>query len=209
MSRIKSPTLLEDVRRIMRLKHYSLHTERSYCERIKNALVFLYKQVLDMPLTKRIEAIRSKTSRRVPVVLSLDEIRQVLPRVEGVAQLVVKLLYGSGLRISEAVRLRVQDLDYDYKQTTVRSGKGDKDRVTPLSAAMIPLLQNHFRKGQGDSRAGFGRRLRCSVFAVCAGKKISSCRTGMGLAICVSGPFAIGRSSVGFDSTPSYRSIAD
>ncbi|KFI23161.1 integron integrase [Nitrosococcus oceani] len=204
MSSTKSPTLLEDVRRIMRLKHYSLHTERSYCEWIKqfvkfhqlneraalfensevkieaflcylaterkvasatqnqamNALVFLYKQVLDIPLTKRIEAIRSKTSRRVPVVLSLDEIRQVLPRVEGVAQLVVKLLYGSGLRISEAVRLRVQDLDYDYKQITVRSGKGDKDRVTPLSAAMMPLLQNHLEKVKAiheqDLADGFG-----------------------------------------------------
>ncbi|MCK9605701.1 MAG: phage integrase N-terminal SAM-like domain-containing protein [Methylomonas sp.] len=78
-----------------------------------NALVFLYKQVLDKPLIKRIEAIRSKTSRHVPVVLSLDEIRQVLPRVEGVAQLVVKLLYGGGLRITEAVRLRVQDVDFD------------------------------------------------------------------------------------------------
>ncbi|WP_232420093.1 phage integrase N-terminal SAM-like domain-containing protein [Nitrosococcus watsonii] len=204
MPSTKSPTLLEDIRRIMRLKHYSLHTERSYCEWIKqfvkfhqlnersalfenseakietflsylaterkvapatqnqamNALLFLYKQVLDMPLAKHIEAIRSKTSRHVPVVLSLDEVRQVLPRVEGVAQLAVKLLYGSGLRISEAVRLRVQDLDYDYQQITVRSGKGDKDRITPLSAAMIPLLQNHLEKVKAihkqDLADGFG-----------------------------------------------------
>ncbi len=125
-----------------------------------NALVFLYKHVLDTPLTKRIEAIRSKTSRHVPVVLSLEEIKQVLPRVEGVAQLVVKLLYGSGLRITEAVRLRVQDVDYDYKQITVRSGKGDKDRVTTFSAAMMPLLQNHLEKvkviHQQDLADGFG-----------------------------------------------------
>lgn len=204
MSSTKSPTLLDDVRRIMRLKHYSLHTERSYCEWIKqfvkfhrlgeraallegaeakieaflsylaterqvasatqnqamNALVFLYKQILDVPLTKRIEAIRSKTSRHVPVVLSIDEIKQVLPRVEDVAQLVVKLLYGSGLRISEAVRLRVQDVDYDYKQITVHSGKDDKDRVTTFSAAMMPLLQNHLQKvkamHQQDLANGFG-----------------------------------------------------
>lgn len=95
-----------------------------------NALVFVYKQVLGAPLTKRIEAIRSKTSRHIPVVLSVDEVKLIFPRVEGVAQLVVKLLYGSGLRITEAVRLRVQDIDYDYMQITVRSGKGDKDRVT-------------------------------------------------------------------------------
>ncbi len=204
MSSTKSPTLLDDVRRVMWLKHYSLHTERTYCEWIKqfvkfhhlheraallidseakieaflsylaterkvasatqnqamNALMFLYKQVLDTPLTKRIEAIRSKTSRHVPVVLSIDEIKQILPRVEGVAQLVVKLLYGSGLRITEAVRLRVQDVDYDYKQITVRSGKGDKDRVTTFSADMMPLLQNHLEKvkaiHQQDLADGFG-----------------------------------------------------
>lgn len=204
MSSTKSPTLLEDVRRIMRLKHYSLHTERTYCEWIKqfvkfhrlseraalledaeakieaflsylaterqvasatqnqamNALVFLYKQVLGVPLLKRIEAIRSKSSRHIPVVLSVDEIKQVLPRVEGIAQLVVKFLYGSGLRISEAVRLRVQDIDYAYRQITVRSGKGDKDRVTTFSAAMVPMLQNHLEKVKAihdqDLAAGFG-----------------------------------------------------
>lgn len=204
MSISKSPTLLEDVRRVMRLKHYSLHTERTYSEWIKqfvkfhqlneraelfenseakieaflsylaterkvasatqnqamNALVFLYKQVLNMPLTQRIEAIRSKTSRHVPVVLTIDEVKLVLPRVEGVAQLVVKLLYGSGLRITEAVRLRVQDVDYGYKQITVRSGKGDKDRVTTFSASLMPLLQNHLEKVKAiheqDLADGFG-----------------------------------------------------
>ena len=157
MSSAKSSTLLGEVRRVMRLKHYSLHTERSYCDWIKqfikfhrmveretlfenseakieaflsylaternvasatqnqamNALVFLYKQVLDAPLQKRIEAIRSSKNRHIPVVLSPEEVKQILARLEGVPQLLVKLLYGSGLRITEAVRLRVQDLDYD------------------------------------------------------------------------------------------------
>jgi integron integrase len=125
-----------------------------------NALVFLYKQVLNTPLTKRIEAIRSKTSRHIPVVLSVDEVKLILPRLEGVAQLLVKLLYGSGLRITEAVRLRVQDIDYAYKQITVRSGKGDKDRVTTFSAALMPLLQNHLEKVKAmhdqDLANGFG-----------------------------------------------------
>lgn len=170
MSSAKSPSLLEDVRRIMRLKHYSLHTERSYCDWIKqfvkfhrmherqalfddgegkieaflshlaidrkvaastqnqamNALIFLYKQVLGQPLEKRIDAIRSNTHRHIPVVLSVNEVKQILPRLEGASQLVVKLLYGSGLRISEAVRLRVQDVDFSYKQITVRSGKATR-----------------------------------------------------------------------------------
>ncbi|QPK65538.1 integron integrase [Methylomonas sp. LL1] len=204
MSSVNSPTLLDDVRRIMRLKHYSLHTERTYCDWIKqfikfhrmterpalfeeseakieaflshlaterhvaaatqnqamNALVFLYKQVLNRPLEQRIDAIRAKSHRHMPVVLSVDEVKQVLPRVEGVAQLVVKLLYGSGLRITEAVRLRVQDIDFAYRQVTVRSGKGDKDRVTTFPASMAPLLQNHLEKvksiHQQDLAAGFG-----------------------------------------------------
>jgi integron integrase len=190
MSSTKSPALLDDVRRIMRLKHYSIHTERAYCDWIKqfvkfhrmngkqqlfvdseakieaflsylatgrnvaaatqnqamNALIFLYKQVLEQPLEKRIDALRATKHRHIPVVLSQDEVKQVVTRVEGVAQLIVKLLYGSGLRITEAVRLRVQDVDYEYKQITVRSGKGDKDRVTTFSATLMPLLKNHLAK---------------------------------------------------------------
>jgi integron integrase len=178
---------MSDVRRMMRLKHYSLHTERSYCDWIKrfvkfhkmtkredlfengeskieaflshlatgrnvagstqnqamNALVFLYKQVLNKPLEQRIDAIRSNKSRHIPVVLTPEEVRQVLARLEGVPQLIVKLLYGSGLRISEAVRIRVQDIDFAYKQVTVRSGKGDKDRVTTFPASIAALLSNH------------------------------------------------------------------
>lgn len=204
MSSTNAPTLLDEVRCIMRLKHYSLHTERSYCDWIKqfvkfhrmsenqalfedgeakieaflsylaternvaaatqnqamNALVFLYKQVLEKPLEKRIDAIRSSKNRHIPVVLSVDEVKQILPRLDGVAQLVVKMLYGSGLRITEAVRLRVQDVDFDYKQITVRSGKGDKDRVTTFSATLIPLLRNHLDKVKSihdkDLADGFG-----------------------------------------------------
>lgn len=125
-----------------------------------NALVFLYKQVLNKPLEKRIDAIRSNKNRRIPVVLSPGEVKQILARLEGVPQLVVKLLYGSGLRITEAVRLRVQDIDFSYKQITVRSGKGDKDRVTTFPASLTPLLQNHLEKvkliHQKDLVDGYG-----------------------------------------------------
>ncbi|MGY6275903.1 integron integrase [Methylomonas sp. MgM2] len=203
-SSAKPSSLLDDVRRVMRMKHYSLHTERNYCDWIKqfvkfhrmaerealfddfeakieaflsylatgrnvaastqnqamNALIFLYKQVLNKPLEKRIDAIRSNKNRRIPVVLSPDEVKRILARLEGVPQLVVKLLYGSGLRITEAVRLRVQDIDFSYKQITVRSGKGDKDRVTTFAASLGPLLQNHLEKVKAihlqDLMDGFG-----------------------------------------------------
>ncbi len=181
-----TPKLLEQVRRVMRLHHYSIHTERSYTEWIRryvhfhqmkcredlvggeakieafltelavhgnvaaatqnqamNALVFLYRKVLETPLDEKIDAVRADRKATVPVVLTRDEVSRVVALLEGVPQLVVKLLYGSGLRILEAVRLRVKDLDFAMKQVTVRSGKGDKDRLTTLSAALIPLLQNH------------------------------------------------------------------
>ena len=70
----------------------------------------------------------------------------MLSLLEGVPQLIVKMLYGSGLRIMEAVRLRIKDVDFQMKQVTVRSGKGDKDRVTTLSGALLPLLENHLQK---------------------------------------------------------------
>src|SRR5262245_55775247 len=78
-----------------------------------------------------------------PVVMTRDEVAAVLSLMDGTAQLVAKLLYGSGLRIMEAVRLRVKDIDFPMKQLTVRSGKGDKDRFTTFPATLTPLLQNH------------------------------------------------------------------
>ena len=91
-----------------------------------NALVFLYKQVLDKPLEGTIDAARATKAPRVPVVLTREEVARLLPLNEGKAGLVVRLLYGSGLRITEAVRLRVGDLDFGYRQITVRSGKGGR-----------------------------------------------------------------------------------
>jgi integron integrase len=111
-----------------------------------NALVFLYRKVLDKPLAEVIDAVRAERKVNVPVVLTREEVSGVISVMEGVPQLIVKLLYGSGLRILEAVRLRVKDVDFAMKQVTVRSGKGEKDRFTTLSASLIPLLQNHLRR---------------------------------------------------------------
>src|ERR1035441_3298647 len=199
----QTPKLLDQVRNVLRLHHYSIHTERSYIDWIKryvhfhqmrcwedladgekkieafltdlavqgkvaastqnqamNALVFLYKKVLAMPLDERIDAVRAERKVNVPVVLTREEVSRVLAVMEGVPQLIVQLLYGSGLRILEAVRLRVKDVDFQMKQVTVRSGKGEKDRFTTLPASLIPLLQNHLRRVKGfhekDLAAGHG-----------------------------------------------------
>jgi len=125
-----------------------------------NALVFLYKKVLKVPLTEEINAVRARKKENVPVVLTRKEVTQIINLMEGVPQLVVKLLYGCGLRIMEAVRLRVQDIDYEMKQLTVRSGKGAKDRVTTFPGKIIPLLENHLEKvktlHQQDLAQGYG-----------------------------------------------------
>jgi len=125
-----------------------------------NALVFLYKRVLESPLEKRIDAVRSSKNRKIPVVLSQDEVKQIITLLDGTPQLIVKLLYGSGLRITEAVRLRVQDIDFEYKQLTVRSGKGNKDRVTTFSSNLFLPLQQHLERvklmHEQDLSMGFG-----------------------------------------------------
>ncbi|MEE9346211.1 MAG: integron integrase, partial [Methylococcales bacterium] len=136
------------------------HVAASTQNQAMNALVFLYRRVLDQPLEERIDAVRSSKNRRIPVVLDKDEVKEIITLMDGVPQLIVKLLYGSGLRITEAVRLRVQDIDFEYKQITVRSGKGNKDRVTPFSSKLEPLMRNHLAKinviHEKDLQDGFG-----------------------------------------------------
>ena len=124
-----------------------------------NALVFLYKRVLAHPL-EGIDATRSHKTQRIPVVLTREEVKQILSLLEGTSELLAKLLYGCGLRITEAVRLRVKDIDYGYKQITVRNGKGMKDRVTPFPASVESLLCNHLERVKlihtQDLAAGYG-----------------------------------------------------
>jgi integrase len=108
-----------------------------------NALVCLSTRVLTPALPGRIKAVRAAKKINVPVVMTREEVATILSLLDGTAQLVAKLLYGSGLRIMEAVRLRVQDIDDQMQQLTVRSGKGDRDRFTTVPATRTPLLQNH------------------------------------------------------------------
>ena len=124
-----------------------------------NALIFLYAKVLKQPL-EGVDAARTRKDKRIPVVLTREEVKLVLAFLEGTPALVVKMLYGCGLRITEAVRLRVQDVDYGFKQVTVRNGKGLSERVTPFPESLEPLLTNHLQRvkafHQRDLEEGFG-----------------------------------------------------
>jgi integron integrase len=125
-----------------------------------NAILFLYRNVLGKELGI-VDAVRAKRPMRLPVVLTRAEVRRLLASLEGVVLLVCTLLYGSGLRLLECLRLRVKDIDFELKEITVRDGKGQKDRVTMLpSSARQPLVDYLHRRHQlfvEDLRNGLGR----------------------------------------------------
>ncbi len=110
--------------------------------------------------TQGVNAARSRKEPRIPVVMSKKEVAKVLALIDGTVGLIVRLLYAGGLRISEAVRLRVQDVDFEFKQIIVRDGKGKKDRVTPLANNLMLPLQAHLEKikiiHNKDLKEGFG-----------------------------------------------------
>lgn len=177
-----APRLLDQVRRQVRVLHYSLRTEQAYVYWCKafirfhelrhplqmggdevsaflshlaverqvapsthrqalSALLFLYGKVLGQQLPWMDDIGRPVPKRRLPVVLSRDEVGEVLNRLTGTHQLLAQLLYGTGLRISEALQLRVKDLDFGQGALYVRSGKGDKDRVVMLPKVLVPSLR--------------------------------------------------------------------
>ena len=107
-----------------------------------SALLFLYRELLERDLDLE-KLVRAHTPRRLPVVLTTEEVRSVLQRLEGSDALVAGLLYGSGLRLMEALRLRVHDLDFNRHELTVRNGKGGKDRRTLLPERLAKELRNH------------------------------------------------------------------
>jgi integron integrase len=194
--------LLDQVRTVARVKHFSLSTERAYVGWIRrfilfhhkkhpkemaeteirefishlavnakisastqtvalSALLFLYRDVLkrDLPYIDHIE--RAKPSKKIPVVFTRLEVQAILARLEGTHHLIAGLLYGSGLRLMEAVRLRVKDIDFERGEITVREAKGGRDRVTMLPASMRESLQIHLQRmrllHQADLKDGFGK----------------------------------------------------
>jgi integron integrase len=110
------------------------------------ALLFLYREVLEVDLPWLDEVVRAKRSEHMPVVLARDEVRALVQRLDGLPRLMAYLLYGAGLRVLECCRLRVQDVDFAANQIVVRGGKGDKDRVTMLPAIVRADLATHLQE---------------------------------------------------------------
>lgn len=130
----------EDVRAFLSYLAEERSVAASTQNQALNAIVFLYREVLEMDLGAIGEFRRAKRPRRLPVVLAPEEVEALLSDMRGTPCLIASLLYGSGLRIKEALRLRVKDLDFRYSQITVRDGKGKKDRRTVLPASLVPAL---------------------------------------------------------------------
>ena len=103
-------------------------------------MLFLYKEVLGIQLPWLDHVIRAKQPSHLPVVLTMEEVRAILARLDGRNALMAELLYGAGLRLMECLRLRVKDVDFAMRQITVHDGKGFKDRVTLLPATVIEPL---------------------------------------------------------------------
>ena len=126
----------------------------------KSALLFLYKEVLDVQLPWLDNVTQAKAPKRLPVVLTKDEVQALLNRLDGTMWLLVSLLYGSGLRLMECLRLRVKDVDLVRCEILVREGKGFKDRVTMLPKSLVEPLKQHLLKvkalHQEDLAAGHG-----------------------------------------------------
>ena len=177
-------TILDAVRENIRLRHYSLSTEKAYlgwvrryirfCNRrhprdlgaaeistflthlaidlkvtastqnqALQALIFLYREVLQIDLPDISTVVRASKPPRLPVVLTQEEVALVFSHLRGRARLIVGLLYGSGLRLQEALTLRVKDLDFERREVMVRSGKGGKDRVSVISSNLVAPLRDH------------------------------------------------------------------
>jgi integron integrase len=122
------------------------HVSASTQNQAFSALLFLYQKVLEVDPGQITGVIRAKRPRRLPVVLNRPEVRAVLAALQGVPHLASVLLYGAGLRLLDGLRLRVHDLDFIRHEILVRDGKGQKDRVTLLPRAAVPLLQTHLEQ---------------------------------------------------------------
>jgi integron integrase len=195
------PKLLDQVRDVIRRKHFSIRTEQTYVDWIKryiffhgkrhpnemaeaeitaflthlaragkvaastqnqalSALLFLYREVLQQNIGWLDQVERAKRPARLPVVLTKDEVRRLFAHLLGTNRLMAGLLYGSGLRLMECVRLRVKDVDLGYLRITVRDGKGGKDRITMLPVNAAKPLERHLQKVKAqheqDLEDGFG-----------------------------------------------------
>lgn len=127
----------------------------------KSALLYLYKQVLAIDLPWLDEVVQARRPKRLPMVLTPGEVRDLLQHMSGTPGLVAEVLYGTGMRLMEALRLRVKDVEFARREILVRAGKGNKDRVTVLPENLMARLQEQLQKARSlhekDLAAGFGR----------------------------------------------------
>ena len=196
------PRLLDQVREVIRIRHYSIRTEQAYVQWIRrfilfhgkrhpremgapeltaflsdlavqrnvaastqnqalHAILFLYRDVLKLGLPWLDQVQRAKKPQRLPVVFTRDEVKALLAQLQGTTWLMAMLTYGSGLRLLECLRLRVKDVDFQYRQLLVRDAKGQKDRVTMLPNSLIDPMRTHLARVRQlheiDLREGFGR----------------------------------------------------
>ncbi len=121
------------------------HVAASTQNQAYSALLFLYREVLQKEFPFPLQALRAKKPKRLPTVLTRDEVRQVFAHLSGSYLLMARLLYGSGLRLMECLRLRVKDVDFHYRTITVRDAKGEQDRITILPESLVEPLQDHLR----------------------------------------------------------------
>lgn len=144
-----------------------LASERNVSSSTQNqalaALAFLYKEVLERPLERPIDALRAKKYKRIPSVLSTDEIKRLLCALSGMRLLMASLAYGAGLRLSETLALRIQDIDFANHRILVRNGKGRKDRLTLLPTNLVQPLQSHLLKVKALHVDDLGRGYGASV----------------------------------------------
>lgn len=150
----------EDVARFLSHLASVEHVAPSTQNQALNALVFLYARVLHRPLPRMPDLVRARRPRRLPVVLTDEEVRAVIARLAGDKRLVAGLLYGSGLRLLEALRLRVKDLDFARLELRVRDGKGRRDRVTVLPESLVEPLTGQIARAarlcESDRTRGVG-----------------------------------------------------
>ena len=169
-----------------------------------NALLFLYRDVLKQELALLGDVERAKRPARVPVVLTQSEARRVLAHLQGTYRLMGSLLYGTGMRLMECVRLRVMDVDFEYHQVTVREAKGQKDRVTLLPESVAEPLRSQLETArtlhEQDLSEGFGE-----VYLPDALSRNAECRPRMGVAIRLSVVQALDRSAFRQGAAPPRR----
>jgi integron integrase len=124
------------------------------------AILFLYQEVLHLPLDHEVLPVPAKRSKHLPIVLSQGEVQRIIHHLSGTYKLISQLLYGSGLRVTECLTLRIQDLDFERREITVRSGKGNKDRRTVLPDLISQPLKNQLESvqllHQQDLQDGYG-----------------------------------------------------